>query len=88
MDMQAGNGARYICMFEEVIVHNYTQENNTLPLLDCMVNGEQGASAQAQPATTAATASKSPPQRRSPGIDQGRVTLSADFDAPLAEFDR
>ena len=88
MDMQAGNRARYICMFEEVIVRNDTRENTTLPLLDCMVNGEQGASAQAQPATNAATESKSPPQRRSPGIDQGRITISADFDAPLAEFDR
>lgn len=75
-------------MLKKVIVRSYTQENNTLPLLDHVINGEQGASVQAQPATNAAAESKSPPQRRSPGIDHGRVTLSAKFNAPLVEFDR
>lgn len=72
---------------KEVIVHNYTDETKLPALPDWTVSNEQGAPTQEVPATSSAPAGKLPGQRRSPGIDQGRVTLSADFDAPLAEFD-
>jgi hypothetical protein len=72
---------------KEVIVRNYTDSTNSSPLPDWMIDGEQGAPTQEEPATSGAPESKSPPQRRSPGIDLDCVTLSADFDAPLAEFD-
>jgi hypothetical protein len=72
---------------KEVIVRNYTDETNAPPLPDCTADGEQGALAQEHPATSGVPQSKSPTQQCSPGIDRGCVTLSEDFDAPLAEFD-
>ena len=73
---------------KEVIVRNYTDETNAPPLLDWDADGAQGVPSAEEPAASSAPASKPPGQRPSPGIDQGHVTLSADFDAPLAEFDR
>ena len=72
---------------KEVIVRNYTDESNVPPLPNWLVNSEQGTPTQEKPATSGVPQSKSPTQQRSPGIDRGCVTLSEDFDAPLAEFD-
>lgn len=72
---------------KEVIVRNYTDGANVSPLPVWMIDGEHANPTQEKPATSGAPESKSPPQRRSPGIDRDCVMLSADFDAPLAEFD-
>lgn len=72
---------------EEVIVRNYTDEINIPSAPDWVADGDRGAPTPADSAASSAPASKLSGQRPNPGIDQGRVTLGADFDAPLAEFD-
>ena len=79
-----GNGRGAV---KEVIVRNYTDEINIPSAPDWLADGNQGAPTPADPAAGSAPVTRSPGQRPSPGIDRGRVTLSEDFDAPLAEFD-
>jgi prevent-host-death family protein len=56
-------------------------------LLERVMNGEQIIIAKAGKPVAMLTPITDMPPRRIPGNDQGKVTISTDFDQPLPEFD-
>lgn len=56
-------------------------------LLQRVMNGERIIIAKAGKPVAVLTPIEAPPEARIPGNDAGKVVISADFDAPLPEFE-
>lgn len=69
------------------IVNVHEAKTHLSKLLERVMSGEQITIAKANKPVAILSPVATPPSRRIPGIDAGRVVIAPDFDAPLPEFD-
>lgn len=71
----------------QTMVNIHEAKTQLSKLLRRVMNGEEIIIAKAGKPIAILSAFEEIPQTRVPGIDAGKVTIAADFDDPLPEFD-